>query len=76
MNRSVSLALFGIFEKKHQSQVPMAEMVALKARIATLEALMGSKGNNGVAFVGGSPTDVSVNTGDTAFILICTWCVF
>jgi len=37
---------------------------------------MGSEGNNGVAFVGGSPTDVSVNTGDTAFILICTWCVF
>jgi len=50
----------------------MAEMVELKARIAALEALMGSEGNNGVAFVGGSPTDVSVNTGDTAFILICT----
>ena len=40
------------------------------ARIDMLEGLVGTEENPvGVAFLGGSPTDVSVNSGDTAWIL-------
>jgi len=41
-------------------------------KISALETLMGSEGNNGVAFLAGSATDVSVNSGDTAWILTST----
>ena len=49
-----------------------AQLKAATTKIAALETLMGNEGENGVAFVAGSATDVSVNTGDTAWILTST----